>query len=115
MLSYGYWQDRFGGDANVVGKSIEINNTRTEIVGVMPRGFRLGDSAVDLIGPFRMNRAQMIPPPFCCNGIARLREGVTSSRPRPISSACCRSGSSDLRSPTWITPARARFTSIPGA
>jgi len=77
MLSYGYWQDRFGGDPNVVGKSIEINNTRTEIVGVMPRGFRLGDAAVDLIGPFRMNRAQMIPPPFCCNGIARLREGVT--------------------------------------
>jgi hypothetical protein len=76
MLSYGYWQDQFGGDP-VVGKSIEINNTSTEIVGVMPRGFRLGDTAADLIGPFRMNRAQMIPPPFCCNGIARLRDGVT--------------------------------------
>jgi predicted permease len=77
MLSYGYWQDRFGGDPNVVGKSIEVNNTRTEIVGVMPRGFRFGDTPAELIGPFRMNRAQMIPPPFCCNGIARLREGVT--------------------------------------
>jgi len=77
MLSYGYWRNRFGGDPNVVGKSIEINNTSTEIVGVMPRGFRLGDAAADLIGPFRMNRAQMIPPPFCCNGIARLRDGVT--------------------------------------
>ena len=77
MLSYGYWQDRFGGDPDIVGKSIEINNTSTEIVGVMPRGFKFGDTAADLIGPFRMNRSQLIPPPFCCNGIARLREGVT--------------------------------------
>ena len=27
--------------------------------------------------PFRIDRAQLIPPPFCCNGIARLRDGVT--------------------------------------
>src|SRR5688572_23161875 len=77
MLSYAYWQERFGGDPGIVGKRIELNNTDTEIVGVMPRGFRFGDTAVDLIGPFRMDRAQQIPPPFCCNGIARLREGVT--------------------------------------
>jgi predicted permease len=77
MLSYGYWQDRFGGDPNVVGKSIEVNNTSAEIVGVMPRGFKFGDTAAELIGAFRINRAQNIPPPFCCNGIARLREGVT--------------------------------------
>jgi predicted permease len=77
MLSYGYWQDRFGGDPDIVGKRIEVNNAGAEIVGVMPRGFRFGDTSADLIGPFRMNRAQLIPPPFCCNGIARLREGVT--------------------------------------
>ena len=77
LLSYAYWQERFGGDPDIVGKRIEVNNTGAEIVGVMPRGFRLGDTAADLIGPFRMNRAQLIPPPFCCNGIARLREGVT--------------------------------------
>jgi predicted permease len=77
MLSYGYWQERFGGDPDIVGKRIEVNNTSAEVVGVMPRGFRFGDTAADLIGPFRMNRAQLIPPPFCCNGIARLREGVT--------------------------------------
>ena len=77
MISYGYWQDRFGGDPNVIGKTIDVNNTSTEIVGVMPRGFRFSDTAVNLISPFRMNRAQLTPPPFCCNGIARLRDGVT--------------------------------------
>ena len=49
----------------------------TEIVGVMPRGFKFGDVAPHLIVPFPIDRAALIPPPFCCNGIARLRDGVT--------------------------------------
>ena len=49
MLSYGYWQRRFGADPGILGKTIELNNTSAEIVGVMPNGFRLGDVAVDLI------------------------------------------------------------------
>jgi predicted permease len=77
MLSYAYWQARFGGDANIVGKSIDVNNTRAEIIGVMPRGFKFGDVSPQLILPLAVNRAALIPPPFCCNGIARLREGVT--------------------------------------
>ncbi len=77
MLSYGYWQDRFGGDPGVVGRSIEVGNVNTEIVGVMPRGFKFGDVAPELIVPLPINRANLIPPPFCCNGIARLRDGVT--------------------------------------
>ena len=77
MLSYGYWQERFGGDPDIIGKRIEAMAVSAEIVGVMPRGFKFGDVAPDLIAPFRVNRAQLIPPPFCCNGIARLRDGVT--------------------------------------
>jgi predicted permease len=77
MLSYGYWQDRFGGDPKIVGKNIELNNAPAEIVGVMPRGFKFGDVAPQLIVPYPINRAALIPPPFCCNGIARLRDGVT--------------------------------------
>lgn len=77
MLSYDYWQNRFGGDPGVIGRTIRIDNVSVEIVGVMPRGFKFGDTAADLISPFRMNRAQLVPPPFRCFGIARLREGVT--------------------------------------
>jgi predicted permease len=77
MLSYGYWQERFGGDPDIIGKRIEAMAVSAEIVGVMPRGFKFGDVAPDLIAPFRINRAQLRPPPFCCNGIARLRDGVT--------------------------------------
>jgi predicted permease len=77
MLSYGYWQDRFGGDPGVLGTSIEIDSTLTEIVGVMPPDFRFGDRAADVLTAFRIDRAQLIPPPFCCNGVARLKAGVT--------------------------------------
>ncbi len=77
VLGYGYWLRRFGGDRNVVGKTIVFNGFSAQIIGVMPKGFRLGDTAVDLIGAYRYDRAKLVPPPFCCNGIARLRPGVT--------------------------------------
>ena len=41
MLSYGYWQRRFGGDRSVIGRNITVDSRPREIVGVMPQGFRL--------------------------------------------------------------------------
>jgi predicted permease len=39
VLSYGFWQDRFGGDGSVIGKPIQMSNTLARIVGVAPRDF----------------------------------------------------------------------------
>ena len=39
MLSHGFWQRRFGGTPDVVGKTLELNEASWEIVGVLPRGF----------------------------------------------------------------------------
>jgi len=39
ILSYGFWQSRFGGDPDILGQALEINSAPYEIVGVMPRGF----------------------------------------------------------------------------
>src|SRR5262245_11112058 len=40
LLSYGLWRRRFGGDAQVIGKTLELEKHRFTIVGVAPPGFR---------------------------------------------------------------------------
>ena len=40
ILSWEVWHDLFGGDAGVVGRAVDLNNSRFTIVGVMPAGFR---------------------------------------------------------------------------
>src|SRR5215213_10811995 len=39
VLSHRYWQKRFGSDASVVGKQINLNNVPFTVVGVSARGF----------------------------------------------------------------------------
>ena len=39
VISYEYWQRRFGLDPNVIGRSVTVNNTLLTIVGVTPPGF----------------------------------------------------------------------------
>jgi putative ABC transport system permease protein len=39
ILSWPTWQEQFGGDAGVIGRSVDLNNARFTIVGVMPAGF----------------------------------------------------------------------------
>jgi hypothetical protein len=39
MISYRYWQSRFGGDSAVIGKQINLNNLAFTIIGVTPLGF----------------------------------------------------------------------------
>jgi predicted permease len=77
MLSYGYWQRRFGGDRSVIGRAIQVASMPREIVGVMPEGFRLVNAEADVFMPFQFNRAQLILPGFAFPAIARMRPGVT--------------------------------------
>ncbi len=77
MLSYGYWQRRFGGDPSVVGRTVNVDSEAREIVGVMPRGFRVVNQDFDLLVPFAFDPRHQILAGFGYNGIARLKPGVT--------------------------------------
>src|SRR3954471_23560032 len=39
ILSHALWQQRFGGDPSVLGRSITLDGVPKQVVGVMPRGF----------------------------------------------------------------------------
>ncbi len=39
VISHGLWQRRFGGDPQIIGRKLTLNNEAATIVGVMPTGF----------------------------------------------------------------------------
>jgi predicted permease len=80
MLSYGYWQRRFGGDPNVVGRVISVDLTPHQIAGVMPRGFKVVNYDFDLLEPMALDPVKQILAGFAYRGVARLRPGVTISQ-----------------------------------
>jgi predicted permease len=62
VASFGYWQRRFAGDPDLVGRTIRITRTPITIIGVAPPGFfgeRVG-AAPDLWVPLTM-WAQVVP------------------------------------------------------
>ena len=74
VLSHGYWQRRFGGDARIVGRQIQLNGAPWTVVGVAPPEFRFG-RAVDAWAPTivdttRNRRAEYL------DVVGRLKPGV---------------------------------------
>ncbi len=77
MLSYGYWQRRFGGDRSAIGRNLMVDSRPREIVGVMPQGFRFVDTDFDVMVPLAFDRGKLILAGFGYNAIARLKPNVT--------------------------------------
>lgn len=80
VLSYGFWQQAFGGDPSVVGKTLDFDNIRYLVLGVAPRGFvdplggrpmlwRARPSGWDATRVARINHSW--------RAVGRLAEGVT--------------------------------------
>jgi putative ABC transport system permease protein len=82
LLGYGLWQRRYGGDPQVVGKTIELDKQGFTIVGVLPPGFRGQSGTADVwlpvwAGPRFVRTALTHPNNHNLQVIARLKDGVT--------------------------------------
>ena len=76
ILSDGYWRRRFGGDPSAIGRTITVDGTPREVIGVMPRGFNYRGNPADLILPLQLDLAQPRAD-FAYAAVARLKPGVT--------------------------------------
>jgi predicted permease len=57
LLSYALWQSQFGGDPNIVTKSIQLDGETYSVVGVLPEQFSLGGTQ-NLWTPLGLDRAR---------------------------------------------------------
>jgi len=77
MLSYGYWQRKFGREPSVIGRRITVDGEAREIIGVLAPNFRFVNSHASLIAPLQLDRAKAFVGQFMYQAVARLKPGVT--------------------------------------
>jgi putative ABC transport system permease protein len=77
ILDHGFWQRRFGGDSNIVGTALTLDEQPVTIVGVMPPGFSLPEPT-NLWRPWAPDEEQRADRfGTYIKVIGRLRPGVT--------------------------------------
>ncbi len=78
LLSYAYWQQKFGGATSAIGSSITMDGKARQIIGVLPRGFHFLDfTDASLVIPFQWDRGKTKLGNFSQRALARLKPGVT--------------------------------------
>jgi len=79
MLSYRLWQTEFGGDANMLGRSLTLGNEPRTVIGVMPREFNFPDADIQFWTPLRFGEREYQDSERTnniLNAVARLKRGV---------------------------------------
>jgi len=80
ILSYGSWQRRFGGDPQLLGKTISLNGRAYTIVGIMPKDFDY-PVPVELWVPLALTPAEKADrAQLSLSALARLKSGVSVSQ-----------------------------------
>jgi putative ABC transport system permease protein len=76
VISEELWQRRYGRDPRILGRSIQIDDARSTIIGVMPASFHFPDRA-DFWLPLQMDPAKAARTDYFLHAIARLKPGVS--------------------------------------
>lgn len=84
VISYDLWQRRFGGDANIIGRKITLNNQPSEVIGVLPPdvGWYVQKSSMishppQLWSPWQVSDELRQRRGRFARAVARLKPGVT--------------------------------------
>lgn len=81
VLTYGMWQQRFGGDKNIVGQSLTINGDPHTVVGVLPASFQFALRNADLWRVYQPTDNQLTRRFLHgSNLIGRLKPGVDQAQ-----------------------------------
>ena len=59
ILTYGFWQRRFGGDPGIVGRALTLNGDSYTVVGVLPASFQFALRPADLFVPYQPTQNQL--------------------------------------------------------
>ncbi|RMH20136.1 MAG: ABC transporter permease [Acidobacteria bacterium] len=79
VLGHAVWQRYFGGDAAVVGRTVELDGEPHEVIGVMPEEF---SPDFDVFVPLAMDYAAFGRGGHFLGAVARLKPGVDLERAR---------------------------------
>ena len=77
LLSDGLWRTRFAADPRVVGRVVDLDGARAEIVGVMPPGFGFPRPEAGIWRPLRPSRQSGSLGIFRSLGVGRVANGST--------------------------------------
>jgi putative ABC transport system permease protein len=91
VISDGLWKRRFGGTADVVGRTVMLSGEAHEIVGVLPATFRpIVAATADIWRPLRLNLANPSRGSVVLRAVARLADGQSIERARTEATALAR-------------------------
>ncbi len=77
ILSHAVWMANFGGDPQIIGKQISLNNAAYTVIGVMPRGLIFPDRETQIWMPIGFSAKDLaMRDSHYLNVIARLKPGV---------------------------------------
>ena len=85
ILSYGAWMRRFGGDRDVIGRTLQLDDATHVIVGVMPKNFQFPptDREVEVWSPLTVDLTALASRPHrMYQALGRLTPGTTIDRAR---------------------------------
>jgi putative ABC transport system permease protein len=81
LIGYEIWQNHFGADRAVVGRTIPINGKQVTIIGVMPKGWRFPE-VCDLWMPLQMDEKDHPRGNFFLECIGKVKKGVSIEQAR---------------------------------